>query len=153
MVDRHREDGWKEGIEEVNSQEEGRGDAPDKRSVLTLLADPGCLLCREERKAEDVFFAWYVIESYCELVSLKMVEKALGFCRRHTRVLLSRAGPGIVAYLYRYLIAAALDRLSGVERVLSTAARHKSAKLDLTDLTSQSSCPACATMKEIQFGR
>jgi len=27
----HREDGWKEGIEEVNSQEEGLGDSPDKQ--------------------------------------------------------------------------------------------------------------------------
>ena len=148
MVGRHREDGWKEGIEEVNSQEEGLGDSPDKRGILTLLADPGCLLCREERKAEDRFFVWYVIEKYSELVSLERVEKALGFCPRHTRLLLSWAGPGIVAYLYRYLIAAALDRLSGVEKVLSTAAGHKSAKLDLTDLMSQSSCPVCATMKE-----
>jgi hypothetical protein len=31
MVGRHREDGWKEGIKEVNSQEEGLGDSPDKR--------------------------------------------------------------------------------------------------------------------------
>jgi len=148
MVGRHREDGWKEGIEEVNSQEEDLGDSPDKRSVLTLLADRGCLLCREERKAEDVFFVWYVIESYSELESLESIEKALGFCTRHTRALLSRSGPSIVAYLYRYLIAAALDRLSGVERALSTANGHKSVNLDLTDLMSQSSCPVCATMKE-----
>ena len=147
MVGRHREDGWKEGIEEVNSQKEDRSEPPDKTKILSLLAEPGCLLCREERKAEDVFFAWFVIESYCQLESLERVEKALGFCRRHTRILLSRAGPGIVAYLYRYLIAAGLHRLSGVERVLS-ANGHKSVKLDLANVMSQSSCPVCATMKE-----
>jgi len=145
MVGCHREDGWKEGIEGVNSQEAGRNDSPDKQRILSLLAEPGCLLCRGERKAEDVFFAWYVIESYSQLESLERVEKALGFCTRHTRVLLSRAGPGIVAYLYRYLIAAALDRLSGVERALFTTPGWESVKLHLTP---QSSCPVCATMKE-----
>jgi hypothetical protein len=147
MVFRHREDGRKEGIKVVNPQEEDLGDSPDKRSILISLAKPGCLLCREERRAEDSFFVWYVIEKYSELESLKRVEKALGFCSRHTRVLRSQSKPWVVAYLYRYLIAAALDRLSSVERVLS-AVDHKSVKLDLTDLMSQSSCPACATMKE-----
>ena len=131
----------------VNSQEEGRGDTPDRRRILTLLAEPGCLLCREEREAEDLFFKWYVIEKYSELECLERVEKSLGFCKRHTRALFSWSGFGIVAYLYRYLIAAALGRLSGVERALS-ANDHKSVKLDFTDLTSQSSCPVCVTMKE-----
>jgi hypothetical protein len=129
----------------VNSQEEGRGDTPDRRRILTLLAEPGCLLCREEREAEDLFFKWYVIEKYSELECLERVEKSLGFCKRHTRALFSWSGSGIVAYLYHYLIAAALDRLSGVERALSTTDGWKSVKLDLT---SQSSCPVCATMKE-----
>jgi len=62
MVGRHRKDGWKEGIEEMNSQEESRGDSPDKQSILTLLAEPGCLLCREEHKAEDSFFTWYATQ-------------------------------------------------------------------------------------------
>jgi hypothetical protein len=145
MVGRHRQDGWKEGLEEVNSQEEGRDDSPDKQRILSLLAEPGCLLCREERKAEGVFFAWFVIESYSQLESLEMVEKALGFCTRHTHVLLSRSAPSIVAYVYRYLIAAALGRLSRVERALSTTDGWKSVKLHLTP---QSSCPACLTMKE-----
>jgi len=145
MVDRHREDGWKEGIEEVNSQEEGRGDTPDKTRILTLLAEPGCILCREERKAEDSFFVWYVIEKYSELESLESVEKALGFCGRHTGALLSQSKPWIVAYLYSYLIAAALDRLSGVESASSSAHDWKSVKLDLMP---QDSCPVCVTMKE-----
>jgi hypothetical protein len=129
----------------VNSQEEGRGDSSDKRGILTLLAEPGCLLCREERRAENSFFAWYGIESYYEPVSLERVEKALGFCTRHTRALLSRSGPIIVAYLYRYLIAGALDRLSGAERVSSSTNGSKSVELDLMP---QSSCPVCVTMKE-----
>ena len=145
MVGRHREDGWKAGIEKVNSQKEDCREPPDKTKILSLLAEPGCLLCREERRAEDVFFAWYVIESYSEPVSLERVEKALGFCRRHTRVLLLRSGPGIVAYLYRYLIAGALDRLSGAERASSSTNSSKSVELDLMP---QSSCPVCVTMKE-----
>jgi hypothetical protein len=145
MVGRHREDGRQEGIKEVNSQEKGLGDSPDKRSVLALLADPGCPLCREERKAEDLFFVWYVIEKYSELECLERVEKSLGFCKRHTRALFSWSGSGIVAYLYHYLIEAALDRLADAERVLSTADSWESVKLDLM---SESSCPVCATMKE-----
>jgi hypothetical protein len=140
--------GWEKGIEEVIPPQEGQGDSPDKRGILTVLGEPGCLLCREEQKAEDSFFAWYVIESYSEPVSLERVEKALGFCNRHTRFLLSRSGSGMVAYLYRYLITAALHRLSAVERVLSTATGDRSVKLDVTSITSQSSCPVCDRMKE-----
>jgi len=45
-----------EGIEEVNSQKGGQGSSPNKQTILTPLAELGCLLCREERKAEDRFF-------------------------------------------------------------------------------------------------
>jgi hypothetical protein len=62
VVGRHRKDGWKERIEEVNSQEENRGDSSDKQSILTLLVEPGCLLCREEDKGEDSFFTWYATQ-------------------------------------------------------------------------------------------
>ena len=70
MVGRHRKNGRQEGIKEVNSQEKGQGDSPDKQRFLSLLAEPGCLLCREERKAEDRFFVWYVIEKYSEVAEL-----------------------------------------------------------------------------------
>ncbi len=144
----HREDGRKERAKEVRFRGEDRGDSPDQQSILALLGEPDCLLCREERKAEDRFFVWFLIEGYSEPHRLKRLEEALGFCRRHTLFLLSQSKSWVVIHVYRYLVEAALERLSRVEKALSTQAGIQSPKLDLKDLTPQALCPVCATVKE-----
>jgi hypothetical protein len=100
---------------------------PRGPSVLTLynaaelLTGPACPVCRYVGEANDRYLAWFALEAHADAGTITRLCSSLGMCPRHTRSLMSQ--PGAAARLtavYRYVVAAARDRLSGRAARLGT---------------------------------
>jgi hypothetical protein len=98
------------------------GPAPIPRgpTVLTLygasdlLTGPGCPVCRYAQEASDRYLAWFALEGHADTVTITRLCSSLGMCPRHTRGLMSQPGAaGRLTAVYRYVMEAARDRLSG----------------------------------------
>ena len=125
----------------LKSQEPNHDRAAYKGEMLSVLSESGCFLCREERKAEKLFFTWFVIESHGQRETLECLKQAHGFCTRHTRMLLACVPSSIVVSVYRFLVAAALDGPAFVEKYRIGAICEKLPDFDLKPLMP---CPVCA---------
>jgi hypothetical protein len=93
---------------------------PRGPTVLTLygasdlLTGPGCPVCRYAEEAADRYLAWFALEGHADTVTITRLCSSLGMCPRHTRGLMSQPGAaGRLTAVYRYVMAAARDRLSG----------------------------------------
>jgi hypothetical protein len=93
---------------------------PRGPSVLTLysaedlLTAPGCPVCRYADEASDRYLAWFALEGHADPGAITRLCASLGMCPGHTRALIRQPGAGTrLAALYRYLIAAARERLAG----------------------------------------
>ena len=93
---------------------------PRGPTVLTLytaedlLTGPGCPVCRYAGEAADRYLAWFALEGHADAVTVTRLCTSLGMCPRHTRGLMSQPGAARrLTALYRYLIRAARDRLTG----------------------------------------
>ena len=114
----------------------------ERLEITSLLSRPGCVLCREGQLAVDRFFFWYIHEHYGEAQALLRVERSCGFCREHTGLLLERAGPSTVGYVYGHLLRSALERLREAERQLSSGREWNPAAV-AEALMPRAGCPAC----------
>jgi hypothetical protein len=98
----------------------GATPVPRGPTVLTLytaadlLTGPGCPVCRYAGEAGDRHLAWFALEAHADAVTITRMCSSLGMCPRHTRGLMSQPGAASrLTAVYRYVVAAARDRLSG----------------------------------------
>lgn len=88
-----------------------RGDVRQHTEVLARLARQGCVLCAEEEEAQNRYLNWFAIESHGQVETIRALQRAKGFCRRHT-VLFQRTAPDwLLVRYYRILVVRALDTL------------------------------------------
>jgi hypothetical protein len=83
-------------------------------TAADLLTGPGCPVCRYAGEAGDRYLAWFALEAHADPVTVTRLCASLGMCPRHTRRLMSQPGAaGRLTAVYRYVMAAARDGLSG----------------------------------------
>jgi hypothetical protein len=83
-------------------------------AAADLLTGPGCPVCRYAGEAADRYLAWFALEAHADAVMITRLCSSLGMCPRHTRVLMSQPGAtSRLTAVYRYVMEAARDRLSG----------------------------------------
>ena len=83
-------------------------------SAADLLTGPGCPVCRYADEAADRYLAWFALEAHADAMTLTRLCSSLGMCSRHTRGLMSQPGAATrLTAVYRYVMEAARDRLSG----------------------------------------
>ena len=94
-------------------------------TAADLLTGPGCPVCRYADEVGDRYLAWFALEAHADAATITRLCSSLGMCPRHTRGLMSQPGAASrLTAVYRYVMEAARDRLSG-----------RAARLG--------SCPAC----------
>lgn len=114
--------------------------------ILARLEKPGCLLCAEAREARARYFFWFVNESYGELPTITRLQRARGFCLRHTRHLLALQATSQTSYTAGYILQACADWLDAVPSGGSASA--KGGLLALDWLPPSAPCPACLDDQE-----
>ncbi|HUJ07281.1 MAG TPA: hypothetical protein VLX31_14325 [Streptosporangiaceae bacterium] len=79
-----------------------------------LLQAPGCAVCRHAGLASDRYLAWFALEGHADTTAITRLTASLGTCSRHTRLLMAQPGAAVrLTAVYRYLVTAARDRLTG----------------------------------------
>jgi hypothetical protein len=102
-------------------------------SPAALLTGPGCPVCRYADEASDRYLAWFAFEAHAQADTITRLCASLGMCPPHTRSLMRQPGAEVrLTAVYRYLIRAARDRLTGPA---ARPGRRAAARL--------SRCPAC----------
>ena len=93
-------------------------------TAADLLTGPGCPVCRYADEAGDRYLAWFALEGHADAVTITRLCASLGMCPRHTRGLTSQSGAARrLTAVYRYVVAAARDRLSGRAASIGTCPR------------------------------
>jgi hypothetical protein len=88
-------------------------------SATDLLTGPGCSVCRYASQASDGYLAWFCFEGHAQADAITRLCASLGMCSRHTRRLMCQPGAAIrLTAVYRYVMAAAQDRLAAPARPL-----------------------------------
>lgn len=83
-------------------------------SAADLLTAPGCPVCRYAAEASDRYLGWFALEGHAQPGMITRLCASLGTCARHTRRLMSQPGAAVrLTAVYRYVVAAARDRLAG----------------------------------------
>jgi hypothetical protein len=83
-------------------------------SPAALLTGPGCPVCRYADEASDRYLAWFAFEAHAQADTITRLCASLGMCPPHTRSLMRQPGAEVrLTAVYRYLVQAARDRLTG----------------------------------------
>lgn len=83
-------------------------------SAAALLTGPGCPACRYAGEASDRYLAWFALEAHAQADTVTRLCASLGMCPPHTRSLMRQPGAEVrLTAVYRYLVRAARDRLTG----------------------------------------
>ncbi len=127
----------------------GRGRPSATRAQLRAawaaeLADPGCLLCREEQRTAERYWFWFCSESYSDPDVLAQIANAGGFCSQHAVDLAGRAELGMAAVVHGAVVRAAAAAVAGALTVLD---RTEPALL-ARRVGPQRPCPACTSIAE-----
>jgi hypothetical protein len=87
-------------------------DQAQRASLLALLADPGCPLCRTVDQATNRYHFWFVHESFQQPETLAQLRSNLGMCPRHTRDLVKLRHSSALTTVLREVLPAAAARLA-----------------------------------------
>ncbi len=83
-------------------------------SAMDLLTSPGCPVCRYAAEASDRYLRWFALEGHAQPDTITRLCGSLGTCASHTRRLMSQPGASVrLTAVYRYVVMAARDRLTG----------------------------------------
>lgn len=83
-------------------------------TAADLLTGPGCPVCRYAGESADRYLAWFAFEAHADAATVTRLCSSLGMCARHTRGLMGQPGAARrLTAVYRYLLRAAEERLSG----------------------------------------
>jgi hypothetical protein len=93
-------------------------------SAADLLTGQGCPVCRYASESADRHLAWFALEAHADAATVTRLCSSLGMCARHTRGLMCQPGAARrLTAVYRYLMRAARERLSGgVDRLAACPA-------------------------------
>jgi hypothetical protein len=119
-----------------------------RNEILGLLSKPGCVFCRREQASLKRFLSLYLHEGYSQIENLERMQRSHGFCRRHTRSLLTEGASYTIASIYDGLITGAIQSLRQAESELPSAPNPERIAAGLTP---RGTCPAC--MSENQSRR
>lgn len=96
-----------------------KSENPWRVEMLSRLEKPGCLLCREAEADLRRYYFWFLLEQYANVPTMDRMERAHGFCLRHTRHLLEREAPDQTSYVAGYVLRFCADRLRSLRAVLT----------------------------------
>jgi len=121
------------------------GENPWRAEILARLEKPGCFMCREAEANLKRYYFWFLVEQYANIPTMDRLERAHGFCLRHTRHLLAHKAPDRISYVAGYVLRYCADWLRAVQAVASPE-RHGS-RADRKPASglfrSAVGCPAC----------
>lgn len=111
---------WPVGRSRAGSRS-GEEVAPALAGALRALGEGRCPSCGAREEAEDLFFTWFLAETYQFPETLDPLSRSHGFCPAHTRAFVKGGVPSTVAFVYRRLAAAALSTVEAAERRVERA--------------------------------
>lgn len=118
---------------------------PWRGSILAALPSPGCFICREAKDGLHRYYFWFLEEQYAHPVTVERLQRAHGFCLRHTRHLLKRGPRDRLAVLGRSLLGFCGEKLRTVRDAAAAGrpgggrAKHAAAWC----FAPSAECPAC----------
>lgn len=101
------------------------GENPWRAEILARLGKPGCFMCREAEANLKRYYFWFLVEQYANIPTMDRLERAHGFCLRHTQHLLAHKAPDRISYVAGYVLRYCADWLRAVQAVASPE-RHGS---------------------------
>lgn len=116
-----------------------------RNEILARLEKPGCFICREAVTNLHRYYFWFLVEQYANIPTMDRLQRAHGFCLRHTRHLLERKAPDPISYVAGYVLRYCADWLQSLqaagtpERYGSWAKRQPASR----PFRPAVSCPAC----------
>jgi hypothetical protein len=87
-------------------------DQAERATLLALLADPSCPVCRTIDQATSRYLFWFVNESFQQPETLAQLRSSLGMCPRHTRDLVKMGQASVLTTVLREVVPAAAARLA-----------------------------------------
>ena len=87
-------------------------DRAERATLLALLAEPGCPVCRTLDQATSRYLFWFVNESFQQPETLAQLRSNLGMCPRHTRDLVKMGQASVLTTVLREVLPAAAARLA-----------------------------------------
>ncbi|MCX7855742.1 MAG: DUF6062 family protein, partial [Anaerolineae bacterium] len=118
------------------------------------LSQPGCPVCRLVERDTGRYLDNLLWENVNDPGLRQEIRRALGFCREHTRVLVSRPGVSLGLALIARDVWGEIQRATETARPSAPRARRARAASPatglLTRLTPQGECPACAYARAME---
>jgi hypothetical protein len=119
---------------------------PWTTEILARLEQPECLLCHETADGHHRRYFWFLNESYASVPTIERVQRARGFCLRHTRHLLAYRTPDRVCVVAGYVLAACDEWLQGALAGAASGRRGQTPPCELSE--PEAPCPACEDVAE-----
>ncbi len=136
---------------------EGSGSAPRRwwrrqesenlwrNEILSRLKKPGCFICLEAETNLRRYYFWFLEEQYANVPTMERLQRAHGFCLRHTRHLLEQRTPDRISYVMGYVLRHCADWLRSVQTAES--AEHHGSRANRRPASRPFhpavGCPAC----------
>ncbi len=127
-----------------------RSSNPWRTEILSRLEKPGCLICREAVANLAQYYFWFIVEQYANVPTMEGLQRAHGFCLRHTRHLLERRVPDRTSVVGRYVLQSCGDWLRTVQAAQAPERRgsRKSGRSLSGRLRPLAGCPACVQERQ-----
>lgn len=122
-----------------------RSPNPWRAEILARLEKPGCLICREAVVNLGRYYFWFLVEQYANVPTIEGLQRAHGFCLRHTRHLLERRVPDRTSVVARYVLQSCADWLRKVQAAQAPERRgpRQGGRSVSGRLRPLAGCPAC----------
>lgn len=118
---------------------------PWRAEILARLEKPGCFMCREAVDNIQRYYFWFLVEQYANIPTMDQLQRAHGFCLRHTRHLVERGVPDRISYIASYVLRSCADWLRAVQAAASPEGQGSRAdrKPASGPFGPAAGCPAC----------
>lgn len=122
-----------------------RSPNPWRAEILARLEKTGCLICGEAVVNLSRYYFWFLVEQYANVPTMEGLQRAHGFCLRHTRHLLERRVPDRTSVVARYVLQSCADWLRTVQAAQAPERRapRKGGRSVSGRLRPLAGCPAC----------
>ncbi len=120
------------------------GPNPWKGGILACLEKPGCFICREAAASLQRYYFWFLAEQYANTPTIHRLQRAHGFCLRHTRHLLERGVPERVSYVGGYVLRFCAEWLQALQGATPERRGSRADQVQaFRSLRPTVGCPAC----------
>lgn len=123
---------------------------PWANEILARLEKPGCFICREAEINLQRYYFWFLVEQYANIPTMDRLQRAHGFCLRHTRHLLERRAPDRISYVAGYVLRYCADWLRSLQATVTPVRHGSRANGQQTSgpFRPAVDCPACEQEQE-----